>query len=142
MTLKEITYEQLKKAIDVAFKEDTKIFSLYDPGVEVKTIEDIVNNISKKVETYPGCIVKGVFIKDELIGYIVHNENALISFSISVKYRTRKFLREFFSCIKSEFSKKFICFLWNRNQRAIKWLQKNDMKIVGMNDKVTQLAYN
>lgn len=142
MTVKQLlTYGELIKAIEVAFCDDKDIFSLYDPNVKVSSVKDIVDNISHKILSHSDVIVKGVYHKNELIGYVAHNRKALISFSISVKYRVRKFLREFFSLIKKEIGGEFVCFLWNRNQRAIKWLKKNGMQVTNMTAEVTRLVY-
>ena len=142
MTAKDITYPELRKAIEISFKEDDYILSLYDPNAKVICLHDIVENIIGKVSTHSGLKVKGVYEKGELIGYIVYNHVSLISFSLASKYRVRKFLRAFFDIIKREMGGRFVCYLFNRNVRAIKWLQKNGADIVDMNTLVTKLVYS
>lgn len=139
MTARDITYDQLKTAIEISFRDDKKIFDFYDPNIKVSSVEDIVKNISEKVATHQGLNIKGIYHKNELIGYIVYNKVALISFSLSVKFRIRKFLREFYSIIKKELGGKFVCYLFTRNQRAIKWLSKMGMVINYSDYNITQL---
>lgn len=142
MIARKITYEQLQKAIKIAFEEDTKIVELYDPNVEVKSIEDVVNSISEKIfEIKDLCICKGVYEKGKLIGYYVYTDMLLISFSLSSQYRTRGYLREFFGMIRKDLGKKFVCRLWNKNIRAIKWLLKNDLEVIEDKDGIVQLVY-
>lgn len=142
MIARKITYSQLEKAIQVAFEEDTKIVELYDPNVEVKSIDDVVKSISEKIfEIKDLCICKGVYEKGKLIGYYVYTDMLLISFSLASQYRTRGHLREFFGMIRKDLGKKFVCRLWNKNIRAIKWLLKNDLEVIEDKDDIVQLVY-
>jgi methyl coenzyme M reductase gamma subunit len=139
---RKITYSQLEKAIQVSFEEDIKIIELYDPNVEVKTIDDVVKSINEKIfEIKDLCICKGVYDKGKLIGYYVYTNMLLISFSLSPKYRTRGYLREFFGMIRKDLGKKFVCRLWSKNIRAIKWLLKNDLEVIEDKDDIVQLVY-
>ncbi len=142
MIARKITYSQLQKAIQVAFEEDTKIVELYDPNVEAESIEDVIKNISEKIfEIKDLCICKGVYDKGKLIGYYVYTDMLLISFSLSSQYRIRGYLREFFGMIRKDLGKKFVCRIWSRNIRAIKWLLKNDLEVIEDKDNVVQLVY-
>lgn len=140
MTSKEITYTLLGKAIEVAFKEDKHIYSLYDPNVKVETLEDIVKDIPRKIKGFKSPILRGVYEKEELIGYFVYQGKMLISFSIAMKYRVRKYLREFFNLINKELKGDFVCYLWKRNLRAIKYLQKNGLEVFDYAEDVAKLC--
>jgi hypothetical protein len=129
MIAKSINNTQLKEAIRIAFMGDNDIYSLYDPSVEVKNVDEIVVDIIKKVDTHPEIVTKGIYEKNQLIGYIIYNRVALISFALNINYRLRKYLREFFALIRKEIKGKFNCFLWSKNVRAIKFLVKNGMDI-------------
>lgn len=142
MRTKEITYESLKDAINISFKRDKDIYDLFDPNVKVNCIEEIVENVSEKILTYGGnCHYIGVYEKEKLIGYFVYREKQLISFALDVPYRQRKYLREFFRIIKTKISGHFMALLWNKNIRAIKYLQKHGMNVINQNSQITQLAY-
>ncbi len=130
MTIKSITYEQIEKAIHISLCEDINVYKFYDPDVKVETIEEIVVDISRKIKTFDFVILKGVYEKGELIGYFAYRKKMLISFALSMKYRVRKYLREFFNTINKELKKDFICFLWGKNIRAVRWLEKNGMEAV------------
>lgn len=144
MIAKEININRLKEAIKVAFVDDGNIAKFYDPHKSIESVEDIIEDIYKKVSEFrnaPGgsTVIKGVFEKNELIGYYVNTPSMLISFSINTKYRTRHYLKEFYSLIKRDMNKKFVCYLFSKNVRAIKWLQKMGMKITGFHNQITQL---
>ena len=140
MNTKKINSIEFQKAIRVAFDKDEKIYSMYCPNVKVENIDDIVKDISHRIWKGEGrATINGVYEKGELIGYYVYRDHLLISFGLNVKYRVRKYLREFYSSIKKELGGHFTCFLWSKNIRGIKWLIKNGMGIVEQNNLITQL---
>jgi len=141
MRIEEIGYEQLKKAIYAAFDGDQKIFQLYDPNAAVYNLLELTEDIYAKIRTYPDAVLFGVYERDELVGYVAMQDGLLISFSLSVKYRVRKFLKEFWSLIRSHLRGTFYCHLWSRNIRAVKWLRKMGMVIVDSNPLITKLKF-
>ena len=141
MIAKPITLQQLKKAIKVAFEGDDKIMDLYDPNVAVKSIEDIAEDIIGKIKDYREVEIKGIFEKSELIGYFVKKGNLLISFGINMKYRVRKFKRALFDLIENDFNGSFVCLLWSKNIRAIRWLENSGMNVIEMDHQLTKLVY-
>lgn len=143
MTTKEISYRRLGEAIRVAFTADHDIFKFYDSSAPVKNIDDIVENIILKLSEYGEDVkCKEVYEKSELIGYYVFLDRQLISFSINIAYRKRKYLREFFGLIKKDLDNNFWCALYNRNVRAIKYLIKNQMIITSFDKLITRLNYS
>lgn len=142
MIAKEITYSQIEKAIRVSFEQDSKIVSLYDPNVEVANTDDVIASIYSKIfDIKDLCICKGVYEKGVLVGYYIYTEMLLISFSLSPQYRTRGYLRDFFSLIRRDLGKKFVCRLWSKNVRAIKWLIKNKLEVLEDNNNIVELVY-
>lgn len=143
MISKEINKEQFAKAVRVAFTDDKHIYGLYNPNVSVKSVDDIVNDITHRIatDTAEGAIIKGVYEKGVLIGYYVYDSNmkTLVSFGINVAYRTRRLLQNTWTLIRHDLKGIFQAFLWTRNIRGVKWLQKNGMKIIAQNDLLTQL---
>ncbi len=143
MIAKQVTYKKMPEAIRVAFEGDKDIFSLFDPNVKVETVDDIVNDISKKLQgwgEHGDVHYFGVYNKNELSGYFAYRNKMLISFALTTKLRTRNYLNEFFSLIKKELNGKFEVVLWNRNTRGLKWVQKQGMKAVGGNEFITRLV--
>lgn len=142
MIAKKINIKTLEKAICIAFNEDFKIFEYYDESVRVETINEVCDNVFYKITTfYPDSDFFGVYDNNELIGYFVSKFGQLISFALKVNYRVRKYLRKFFALIKQKTGKPFICFLYSRNIRGIKWLLKNKMILDGESGLITRLVY-
>lgn len=142
MQAKIISYNRLKDAVKIAFYEDKDIFKFFDPTVEVKGLDELVENILQKILTYgENCFYVGVYEKEALIGYFVYKDKQLISFSLSVEYRTRKYLRDFFRLIRTEIKGHFMVLLWSKNIRAIKYLIKHGMQEINRGNNITQLAY-
>jgi len=142
MISKNINITQFKEAIRIAFDNDKQIYSLYCPNVVVNSVDDIVNDISSRIgKDASKATIKGVYEKNELIGYYVYEGKTLISFALGVKHRTRKYLKEFWHKIRSDLKGGFQVYLWSRNRRGYRWLQKNGMKIVAQNDLLTHLIF-
>lgn len=139
MIAKTIPFNKLKQAIAISFDGDNKIFDLYDPTKQVETLEEIVEDISRKILGYEDAIFYGIYEKNKLIGYFARQQSLLISFSLAMQYRTRSNLREFFRLMKTTIKKPFICFLWAKNIRAAKYLMKNKMELVSNNDNIIKL---
>ena len=144
MIAKNINIEQFRDAIRIAFEGDSAIYPLYNPKITVNSVEDIVDDISYRIEKETeNSVIKGVFDKNKLIGYYVYNPSrkALVSFGLNIAYRQRKILKSFWSIIRTDLKGKFQAFLWSRNERGIKWLLKNGMKIVAADNLLTHLIY-
>jgi hypothetical protein len=143
MTLKSISYNQFKEAVRISFSNDKDIKTFYDKNVFVNTVDDIVEDISKKVAEYANyngnLFLKGVFDEERLIGYVVRFNNLLISFSISYEYRTKEKTREFFRLIKDDFNEVFFCYLWSINLRARRWLEKMGMETIFSDNNIIKL---
>lgn len=143
MTTKTIPYSQLEAAVRIAFESDKEIFKFYDKKVTVSTLDELVSDVVRKIkdysEVFPETVFKAVIEKGETVGYIVFKEETLISFGLSMEYRQRKYLNDFFSLIKRELRGRFVCMLWSRNIRAVKFLMKNGLKILDTNPEVTTL---
>jgi hypothetical protein len=142
MITKLINREQFKQAIKAGFDSDDKIIPMYCPHVKVENVDDIVSDISERIEKSKGnAILKGVYENGKLIGYYVYEGKTLISFALNVKYRTRKYLKEFWSKIRSDLKGGFQSFLWTANQRGISWLIKNGMKVIAQDHLITHLIF-
>lgn len=139
MTLEKITYNELREAILISYNGDSEIFDMYDPLATVKSVEEIADDILRKVNEYGDVKIMGVYVNGKLVGYLVYRDEMLISFAISKKYRKSRVLKNFFSLIKKNMPESFTCHLWSKNKRAIKWLEKNGMQKVSDNYLITKL---
>lgn len=142
MISKLLSDKLFKEAIAVGFEGDDDIYDLYCPGISVNAVSDIVNDIFDRIKSdVREIIIKGVFDKNKLIGYYAYSQRTLVSFALNIQYRKRKHLQEFWETIRKDLRGGFQAFMWTRNQRGIKWLQKNDMKIVATDNLLTHLIF-
>lgn len=145
MIAKTINNDQFKKAIRIAFEGDTAIVSLYDPHKKIDSIEDIVKDIHFKISTFNELSnlsevqIKGLYEKGKLVGYYVFKPSLLISFSLNVQYRTRPYLKAFWRLVKRDLNSRFVCNLFTRNIRAIRFLCKMGLEVIGSNNLITNL---
>ena len=139
MITKKIPYKELKPSIYAAFNGDKAIFSLYDPNVSVSTINELTEDVMRKIKEWGELNYYAVYEKNKLIGYFVNLKNQLISFGISVRYRVKKYLKVFFEIIKGELGNDFFVLLWQRNVRAKKWLLKNNLVVSFSDNNIIKL---
>jgi len=126
------------------FKTDKDIIKYYDPTSDAGNIEEIAEDVYNKLLEYQNNSVCE-FVADE-IGYIYYteklagtNQRALISFSVKSEYRTKDILIAFWGKIKNLLGDHFNCYLFNKNERAIKYLMKCGMQVKNTNDLFTRL---
>lgn len=142
MTTRSINNEQFKQAVRLSFEGDNEIYGLYNPSITVQSVDDIVNDIPSRIQSDVRKIdVKGVYDKDSLVGYYAYANDTLVSFGLSIKYRKRKYLKEFWHLIRRDLRGAFQCHLFTRNIRGVKWLGKNGMKIFKQDNLITHLIY-
>ncbi len=141
MNAKAINIEKFKEAVAAAFKNDKNIVDLYDDNVKVETIDDVVNDVVRKIKAFDKINLCGVYEKNELIGYYAFMPKILVSFSINNQYRVRNKLREFFELIRESLGSNWGALLWSKNLRAVKWLVKMNCKIIDRNSLITVLHF-
>lgn len=135
-----ITFKELPDVVYTAFNADEKIYDFYDPSVKVSSVEEIVSDIVRKLKEYAKVVLFSVKNKQEVIGYFVSNGGShLISFGVAVKYRVDKYLKDFFQAIKKVLGDNFSALLWIKNTRGVRWLLKNNMVVVFLNNSIIQL---
>lgn len=130
----------MREGIRVAFEGDEEIFQYSDPNIKASSIEELCQQIEMKLQeheaAYPCKFVK-VMSSGKPVGYFFYRKNnkTLISFGINKKYRNNK---DFFNIIAKELGS-FTSYVFTRNTRAIKWMEKNGMKIIYQDKLVTTL---
>lgn len=130
----------MRDGIRQAFEDDKVIFDFSDPNCKATSIEELCLDIDRKLDeheaSYPCKYVK-VYSSNKVVGYFFYRKNikTLISFGINKKYRGKK---DFFNIIAKELGS-FSSYVFTRNQRAIKWMQKNGMIIKYQDNKITML---
>lgn len=119
------------------FFEGDNLMDYYDPTSKVKTHDDAVMEIYKKLVEHSK-ERKCNFIRDD-IGYIFHSGDLLISFCVKKGFRDKENLAYFGNLIKTKLGEHFDCFLFNKNKRAIRFLERIGMKVEEKNHLITLL---
>jgi len=127
------------------FKEDYELLNYFDP------LSAALNNEQAALEVYHKLIeyskdYKCKFIRLEY-GYIFYakpkwffQKNMLVSFCLKPEYRNWIYVSRFWDDIRDCVGNHFICYLFNKNTRAIQFLLKGGMKIKKSNDLITLLS--
>lgn len=141
MTTVNININDLKPFIDKAFEWDKEIIGIYDKSHKVETIDDVCKSIYNKIKNeYETALTIGVKKDGVNIGYFVTLNRLLVSFGLSIEYRDREHLKQFFDIIKKHFNGTFQCVLYSYNTRGIGWLERCGMTL--LYDEVSILQFN
>jgi hypothetical protein len=126
-------HEDLLKGISIAFEDDDKLINDYHiiGGNYEVCVNDTYNRIlteSKISELHKYLVTNK---EGYIIGFIVVSlqYQILYSFGLNIKFR-KEFSEEFFNKISDLLYNCFGCGLYNKNERAIKFLLRNGMEIV------------
>jgi len=76
-----------------------------------------------------------VIFRDKPVGYFITYEKHLFSFGIAMNFRTKEILTSWFDSVKKVLGDMFTTELYDNNTRAIKFLQKQGMKVALHNEK-------
>jgi len=135
VTVKKISVNELPKLIQLTYEGDAELFQ-YLPGNHTNYMTCVNGELlniyelakDKRLRYYK------VIYQKKPIGYFVTFENHLYSFSINIKFRKKDILLDWWKELKKTLNKGFSCHLEERNERAIKFLEKNNMKVVDKNE--------
>ncbi len=119
------------------FSTDTLLMDYYDPTSNAKDVKEAANEVYHKLIDHSkerDCR----FIRDD-IGYIFCADKLLISFCVKPEFRDKENLAYFGNLIKKNLGEHFECFLFNRNTRAINFLERIGMEQVKSNELITLL---
>lgn len=131
MIFEQVDIIDLKPYIEIAFQNDTELFSKWHiiQDVPLACINDTYNRILDTVSYFDITCYK-VLLYDVIIGYTVicEEHGLLYSFGINKQYRTKEVLKNWFAEIIKILGI-FDCILWQKNERAINHLIKQGMTI-------------
>lgn len=144
MILSEIDISRLPSCINVAFDGDTDLFEKYHiHGKDLKSCVDHTYETIYKTSLEYGLKFYEIVLQGVTIGYTVLlaglGDTVLYSFGINKAYRRSGLLREWILAIDLLINGSYSCMLWSKNERAIRFLEKNGMEIIATNDNTTTL---
>src|ERR1700749_2240375 len=118
MTKKEVSLPELKTYIDGALCDDVDLLNYYDKGEHIDTILEACENIFQKIKhNYPDAKLFGIEDSGVPIGYFVGSGTILVSFGISLGYRNKDSLAEFWGYIKQVMGSGFQSIIYSYNDR-------------------------
>lgn len=120
------------------FNSDECLLEYYDPTSSVTSKEDAIIEIYQKLVDHARD-KKCEFVRDD-IGYIFFSKGLLISFCVKKECRDKSNLAYFGNLIKSKLGEHFNCFLFNKNQKSIRFLERIGMKSIKTDNLVTLLS--
>jgi hypothetical protein len=146
ITIKKISVNELPNLVAISYKGDLDLMHKY---YHIKLgFQDMINTTlvyiyqmasMKKLNHY-----KVIYNKKPIGYFTTFDNNFLYSFAINKKYRTKDILTKWWTKVEKELGETFYCGLYECNERAIKFLEKNGMKIIDTDQeyKTVTLANN
>ncbi len=127
------------------FKDDKELLKYFDPLSTADSNEQAALEIYHKLIEYSkdyNC--KFIRLEHGYIFYVkpkwFFQKNMLVSFCLKPEYRDWVHVSKFWDEIKYYVGNHFVCYLFNKNTRAINFLLKGGMKIKKGNDLITLLS--
>lgn len=139
----EISVNDLYEAIYVAFEKDSDLIEKYH--VLNASVSDCVAHTLKRIievsKVYQLTCYEVLKNGGVAIGFFVTGIGFLYSFGLNIQYRTKEILPQFWEIILSKLPESFFCVMNLKNKRAIKFLERNEMKIISTINSETTLIY-
>ena len=118
-------------AIYAAFVGDHEIGNYCDPGAVDTTPDGISLDVYAKLMDWEDVFCgtfKKIKVEGKEVGFVYFFDDILVSFGVNIKHRNKEFLSNLFDEIVDLIGEDFVTFMWERNTRAIRWLEKNGMQ--------------
>lgn len=127
------------------FKDDTELLWYFDP------LSTAVNNEQASLEIYHKLVGYSNDYRCEFVrvehGYIFYakprwffQKKMLISFCLKPEFRTAPYISDFWNQIRKNLGNHFVCYLYNRNTRAMNFLLRGGMKVKKLSGLITLLS--
>lgn len=122
---------ELPELIELAYRNDDDLLNHFH--VQKLNLQEAVDSTLGMINEVSGLIEMDnykVMFDEVPIGYSCMFHNFLYSFGINKEFRKPEILKEWFYEIEKALGESFVTMLYPNNIRAIKFLQKQGMKIV------------
>jgi hypothetical protein len=132
ITLKKISRIEVWPLVELSYQGDEELFQKYH--IAKMRFEDCVKSTIEMIEAVAkikdlSCYK--VLFKKKAIGYVIAYKEFLYSYAINVNFRKKEILVEWWEQVKRLIGKQFATGLYENNTRAIDFLKKQGMSVVG-----------
>jgi len=130
IVLKKISVSEIESLVRLSFTGDEDLIFKYhicETGLD-DCVSDTVKRIKEMAKLQKLDYYKVVYDKKP-IGFAVMCYKRLYSFGISIYFRKSEVLKDYWQQIKGKLGNEFLCSLNAKNERGIKFLKKNGMKV-------------
>lgn len=141
--LQKISYPQLEKYVALAYENDIELMAKFhvEPDMPFEKCVSRTMEMIKEVEAFKKPIYYKILHNKQPIGYVATFDNFLYSFGINQKFRKKDILIAWFNEVKRILKGEFFSMLYANNQRAILFLIRNGMKVLGANKENNTISF-
>lgn len=136
-----ITKEELQQYMVVGFSDDVELLNRFHhkPGSLHGCIQATMKNVEECASLMPLQYYRLV-LNGKPIGFTITGPSILYSFGINIKFRTKELVLEWFNKMKEMLRNDFRVVLYNVNQRAIRFFERNGMENIHQDKEYTILV--
>jgi hypothetical protein len=133
--VKKIELKELPELVELSYKDDTDLFEKYHVAkMDLhRCVMSTLVMIGETARNYPLEYYK-VLKGKKPIGYFIIFNECLYSFAINIHYRTKVVLKNWWRHVLEILGKHFMCSLNANNTRAVKFLERQGMKVISNDD--------
>lgn len=137
VTFEQITLDELKGAIKIAYEYDTDLFNKYHiiKGTFQECVDSTMALIVQATEFFPMEYYRVLWNNIE-IGYVCKHAAMLYSYGIGIAYRRKSILKQWWMALEKLMDGSFGTALYENNKRAMRFLERNGMQLLEKNDNI------
>lgn len=140
--IKKISLKELPELVEISYTNDHELFEKYHVAkMELhQCVMSTLVMIGEASKQYPLEYYK-VMNKKNPIGYFIIFKECLYSFAISIEYRTKVVLTNWWKQVVRVLGNHFMCSLNANNTRAVKFLERQGMKVISKDETIIILSH-
>lgn len=137
-------WNNVRAVISHCFSSDYELMSKW----HISAPSSLDNCVSRTVNDLRELSVFNFYMisENETIGFFgkeIHNQMTfLTAFFIKPKYRTKEIFERFWGEVKKNVGNDFYCGIYNKNERAKRFLEKSNGKCVGNDNEIAVYKFN
>jgi hypothetical protein len=140
--VKKIQLKELPELVKFSYEDDNDLFEKYHVA-KMDLHRCVMSTLVMIGETARNYQLQYYKVMDnkKAIGYFIIFNECLYSFAINIHYRTKKVLTNWWKHVLRVLGTHFMCSLNANNSRALKFLERQGMKVISQDESLIILSH-
>lgn len=142
ISIQKISLKELPELVEISYRDDTDLFEKYHVS-KMDLHRCVMSTLVMIGEASRNYDLQYYKVKDKktAIGYFIIFNECLYSFAISIHFRTKKVLMNWWKQVVRVLGEHFMCSLNANNTRAVKFLERQGMKVISQDEALIILSH-